>query len=168
MWEVKVEPELSICLVLKELLLARAAKDFLRVSLKQEVVFDMFWYIPSNNTTPRRRESKHLSRKGIDLEIHRWELAGCPQKAGKVIYFSDFTAGTKALADASVCDQRLLWVRSLLIISHFFSVFLRRCRTLGKPYLFEYQSMLCIPCVETWVACNYRTVLIPGSRTENG
>lgn len=53
---------------------------------------------------PNRETVKDLPRNGINLETPRRKLAGCLQKAGEVIYFSNFTAGTKALAGASVCD----------------------------------------------------------------
>lgn len=52
-----------------------------------------------------------------------WKLARCPQKVGEVIYFSSLTTGAKALADASMHSRQLIWVRSLLIISHFWVSF---------------------------------------------
>jgi len=63
----------------------------------------MFWYVPSNSSTPRRKESKDFSRKDIDIETQQLEIGKVPQNVGEVIYFSNLTTGTKALADASMC-----------------------------------------------------------------
>lgn len=143
-------------------------KGFVRVSLKPEVFSGMFWCVLSNNPKPKRRDHKHPSRHGISLETHSRKLAGCLQKAEEVIYFPNFTAGTKTLAGASVCDQWLIWVRSLLIISHFWVSFSEAAEYFGSPAFFGCNQFCVYLCVGTRVARNYKTVLISGRQTENG
>lgn len=49
---------------------------------------DMFWYVPSNSSTPRRKESKDFSRKDIDIETQQLEIGKVPSEGwGSDLFF---------------------------------------------------------------------------------
>lgn len=49
---------------------------------------DMFSYVPSNRLMPRRRESKHFSQKGINMEMQQLEIGKVPSEGwGSDLFF---------------------------------------------------------------------------------